>query len=75
MNTQARNELALADLKSLGGIVAKGAWQTGKGNYKKARAVPVGATMYGAHLATSAPKNIQDWFKAHPRAQACIAVA
>lgn len=69
----ARNEAAIADLRREGSIVARGAWQTGTGNYKKARAVPAGAQEF--HKAEGrAPANVLAWFAAHPRAQRCVAV-
>lgn len=74
--TAARNAAAIADLMASGGIVAKGAWQTGTGNYKKARAVPAGATLYTRNQSAwpETPSNVRSWFSNHPRAQACVAV-
>jgi hypothetical protein len=68
----ARTATAIADLQAAGGIVARGAWQTGTGNYKKARVVPVGAAEFNKHD-NHALANVQAWFAAHPRAQRCVA--
>jgi hypothetical protein len=74
----ARTDAALADLRKEGGIVAFGAWQTGTGNYKKARAVPAGAVVWWAHDVNyphlKCPPNVCDWFSAHVRAKRCIAI-
>jgi hypothetical protein len=69
----ARNAAAIIDLQNAGGIVARGAWQTGSGNYKKARAVPEGAQEFTSYD-RSAPASVVAWFAAHPRAQRCVAV-
>ena len=68
----AKDAAAIADLKAAGGIVAYGAWQTGTGNYKKARAVPNGAAVFPNGERT--PDHVQAWFAAHPRAQRCVAI-
>jgi hypothetical protein len=73
INNAARNEAAIKDLTALGGIVARGAWQTGTGNYKKARAVPVGAAEFFKDQSNS-PAHVVAWFTAHPRAQRCVAI-
>lgn len=81
-----QNSVALQDLHSLGGITAYSNWSTGVGNFKKARAVPVGAKVYSSWetkpqgfcitdpLKVYAPANVCAWFKMHPRARRCIAV-
>ena len=85
-----KDAAAIADLQAAGGIVAYGAWQTGAGNYKKARAVPDGAivwvksdtcasTYYRLDFtevvrSPRAPAHICAWFAARPRAQRCVAI-
>lgn len=82
-----RNSMALADLAGMGGICAFGAWQTGTGNFKKARQVPEGAVIWSKSDAESfqymqdtpakpprAPAHICAWFAAHPRALRCVAL-
>jgi hypothetical protein len=83
----ARTVAAIADLRKEGGIVAFGAWQTGKGNYKKSRAIPDGAVVWSKTDTESiqyfadqparppkAPAHVCAWFAAHPRAQRCVAL-
>jgi hypothetical protein len=74
----ARDAQAIADLRKNGGIVAFGAWQTGAGNYKKARAVPAGAAVWWAHDVRyphmKCPTNVCEWFAEHPRAKRCVAI-
>lgn len=72
INNNARHAKAIKDLQDAGGIVARGAWQVGTGNFKKARAVPVGATQYASY--DKAPAHVVAWFAAHPRAQNCVAI-
>jgi hypothetical protein len=71
-----KNQQAIIDLHVAGGIVAFGAWQTGTGNYKKARAVPTGAAVYMASDLPrgTMPTHVQAWFLTHPRAQRCVAI-
>jgi hypothetical protein len=82
-----KDQQAITDLHILGGIVAFGAWQTGTGNYKKARAVPEGAVVWSKSDTESyqympdmpikppkAPAHICTWFAAHPRALRCVAI-
>jgi hypothetical protein len=83
----ARDAAAIADLRKEGGIVAFGAWQTGTGNYKKARAIPEGAVVWKKMDCESrnaefgmparlpkAPAHVCKWFADHPRAQRCVAI-
>jgi hypothetical protein len=82
-----KNQRAIIDLHIAGGIVAYGAWQTGTGKRKKARAIPAGAAVWSKIDTEShqympdmpvtppkAPAHICAWFKAHPRAQRCVAI-
>lgn len=73
INNNARNAAGIKDLRALGGIVARGAWQSGTGNFKKARPVPAGATEYSSGN-TTAPADVLAWFAAHPRAKRCVAI-
>jgi hypothetical protein len=73
INNNARNAVAIKDLQMLGGIVARGAWQTGTGNFKKARAVPAGAAEF-TNCDSKAPLHVLSWFAQHPRAQRCVAI-
>lgn len=83
-----KTQQAIIDLHIAGGIVAFGAWQTGTGNYKKARAIPDGAVVWSKLDTESyqympntpirppkAPAHVCAWFAAHPRAQRCVALA
>lgn len=73
LNALLKNDQAIADLKAVGGIVAKGAWQVGTGNYKKARGIPVGAQIC-LRESRDLPAAVAFWFTNHPRAQACVAI-
>lgn len=73
-NRQIKNAAALAALEQAGGIIARGAWQTGTGNFKKAREIPVGACLYQRDAAAIPPARISRWFIDHPRAMACVAL-
>ena len=68
-----KNRQAIIDLHIAGGIVARGAWQIGAGNYKKARDVPDRAAEFRRND-NSAPAYVLDWFTAHPRALRCVAL-
>lgn len=70
---QAQDDLDMRDLLAAGGIVARGAWTAGSGNYKRTRNVPTGACTYASYD-TSAPAHVRAWFAQHPRAQNAVAI-
>jgi hypothetical protein len=73
-----KNAKALEDLASAGGIIAFGAWQTGTGNYKKARDIPARAAVFikphSDFSRAQMPAHVAAWFDTHPRAQRCVAI-
>jgi hypothetical protein len=73
-----KNTQAWEDLDNAGGIIAFGSWQTGTGNFKKARDIPARAAVFSKpHSDFSRgqmPAHVAAWFDAHPRAQRCVAL-